>query len=164
MQEYESSVFFAFVGILAFLLCVIAGIIGHRRWITRGYYLKDFEKLSEEARELSNESTKISRDVDQDDTAERSIKIANTEMVKTAVEWDTGIRIALATWNDIMQPDEGQPSFIESQKEDKLVSQSRKSLDRYIIHLMRNQVLDGIERRKGLSVQLQRMHAKVMSR
>jgi len=161
MQQYENSVLFSFVGILAFLLCVAAGIMGHRQWSRRGFYFKDFQKLSEEAQQLSEGSTKIRCDVDQDDTAEWSIKTANRKMVATAVECDTGILIALAAWDDIMRPDEGQASDIESQKGAKL---KEKSLGRYIIRLMRNQVLDGIKRRKELSIQLQQMHAEVMSR
>lgn len=102
--------------------------------------------------------------MEQDDTAEKSIKIANMDVVKSAFEWDTGIRIALAAWNDNMQPNGGYSSDIESQKGDKLVSQGRKSHGRYIIHFMRNQVLDGIERRQELSVQLQGIHAEIMSR
>jgi hypothetical protein len=155
MQEYESSVLFSFVGIPAFLLCVAAGIMGHRQWTRRGFYFKDFERLSEEARQLSKESTEIRSDVYRADTPESSFKTANMETVTTATEWDTGIRIALAAWDDIMQPDEGQPSDIESQKGAKL---REKSLGRFIIRLMRNQVLD---RRKELSIQLQQMLPKL---
>ena len=164
IQEYERSVFVAFVGILVFLLCVVIGIIGQRKWARRNFYFEDFERLSEEADELSNESAKFRTYVKQDDTAENSIKIANMVVMKTAVEWDKGIQIALAAWNDNMQQDEGHSSDIESQKEDTLVSQGRKSHDRYIIRFLRNQVLDGLERRQELSVQLQGMHAEILLR
>jgi len=125
--------------------------------------MKDFQRFSEEARRLSKETTRIKMEVDQDDTAEWNVKLVSMEIVTTAIEWDTGIGIALAAWDDIVQPDEG-GSDIESQKGDKLVRKRRKCHGRYIIDLMRKQVMEGLERRKELSIQLHRMHKEVMSR
>lgn len=86
----------------------------HRQWATRGYFTKDFEKLSEEAKQLSRESTRIKKDLDYDDRAGWSVKIAGMHVVTTAIEWDTGIGIALAAWDGIMHPNEGRQSDIES--------------------------------------------------
>ncbi|TVY81520.1 hypothetical protein LSUE1_G002850 [Lachnellula suecica] len=130
----------------------------------RGFHLKDYKRLIAEARQLSQETSNIRNDVESDETAEWNIKIATMETITTAVEWDTGISIALAAWDDIMQPNEGLAGDLESQMEDKRVRKRRKSHGQYIISLMRKQVIEGIDRRKELSIQLQRMHVEVMAR
>jgi hypothetical protein len=162
-QSYETCVLFALIVVLAFLLCIVAGIWGHYQWSTRGFYLKDFQRFSEKARRLRKETTKIKRDVDQDESAEWNVKLISMELVTAAVEWDTGIQIALAAWDDIMQLDEGH-SDIESQKGDTLVRKRRRLHGRYVVNLMRKQVIEGVERRKELSIQLHRRHMEVMSR
>ena len=163
IQEYANKVFFSFISVVAFLSCVAGGIFGYKLWSTRRFCLKDFKRMSTEARALGLETTRIRRDVDQDDTAERAVKIANIEMLGAANEWDTGIRIALAAWDDIMQPDEDALD-VETGKVDRLLRKRRKSHGRYVIGLMRTKCMEGIERRKELSPQMHRLHAEVMAR
>jgi hypothetical protein len=163
IQEYANEVFFSFISAVAFLICVAGGMFGYKLWRTRGFYPKAFKRMSTEARALSLETTTIRREVDQDDTAERAVKIANIEMLGAANEWDTGIRIALAAWDDIMQPDEDALD-VETGKVDRLLRKRRKSHGRYVIGLMRTKCMEGIERRKELSPQMHRLHAEVMAR
>jgi hypothetical protein len=163
LQEYANEVFFSFISVVAFLICVAGGMFGYKLWSTRRFYLKDFERMSTEARVLSLETTTIRREVDQDDTAERAVKIANVETLGAANEWDTGIRIALAAWDDIMQPDEDALD-VETGKVDRLMRKRRKSHGRYVIGLMKTKCMEGIERRKELSPQMHRLHAEVMAR
>jgi hypothetical protein len=163
LQEYANEVFFSFISVVAFLICVAGGMFGYKLWSTRRFYLKDFERMSTEARVLSLETTTIRREVDQDDTAERAVKIANVETLGAANEWDTGIRIALAAWGDIMQPDEDALG-VETGKVDRLLRKRRKSHGRYVIGLMKTKCMEGIERRKELSPQMHRLHAEVMAR
>jgi hypothetical protein len=163
MQQYANAVLFSFIGVVAFLICVASGMFGYKLWSTRHFYLKDFERVSTEAKALSLETMRIRRDVNQDENAVLSITIANLEIIGAADEWDTGIRIALAAWDDIMQPGEGALD-VESGKGDKLLKQRRKSHGRYVVGLMRTKCMEGLERRKELSPQMQRLHVEVMSR
>jgi hypothetical protein len=163
MQEYASSVLFSFTSICAFVSCVALGMWGYKLWTTRGYYVKDFKKLSTEGRTLAGETENIRREVEQDDQAEPSVRISNMEVLAAAGEWDTGIRIALGAWDDIMQPNEG-AGDVESGNGDRMIRERRKSHRRYVIGLMRRKCMEGTERRKELGPQLQRIHLGVFSR
>jgi hypothetical protein len=163
LQEYANEVFCSFISVVAFLICVAGGMFGYKLWSTRCFYLKVFKRMSTEARALSLETTTIRREVDQDDPAEQATKIANIEMLGAANEWDTGIRIALSAWDDIMQPDEDALDA-ETGKVDRLLRKRRKSHGRYVIGLMRTKCMEGIERRKQLSPQMHRLHAEVIAR
>jgi hypothetical protein len=163
LQEYANEVFFSFISVVAFLICVAGGMFGYKLWSIRRFHLKDFKRMSTEARSLGLETTRIRRDVDQDDTAERAVKIANIEVLGAANEWDTGIHIALAAWDDIMQRDEDALD-VETGKVDRLLRKRRKSHGRYVIGLMRTKCREGIKRRKELSPQMHRLHAEAMAR
>jgi hypothetical protein len=151
------------MSVVAFLICVAGGMFGYNLWRARRFYLKDFKRMSTEARALSLETTTIRREVDRDDTEERAMKIANIEMLGAANEWDSGIRIALAAWEDIIQPDEDALD-VETGKVDRLLRKRRKSHGRYVIGLMRTKCMEGIEMRKELSPQMHRLHAEVIAR
>jgi len=174
IDQYASSVLFSFIGVCVFLSCVVCGFWAYRAWSTRGFYLKDFARLSKEARELSVETIRFRRDVDQDSTAEWPTKISNIELLGACDEWDASTRISLAAWDDIMQPDKGfvltggttdlERGNLEKGKSDVLTKSRRKRHGRYVIALMRKKCLEGVERREVLSPQLHRAHADVLSR
>jgi len=163
MKTYASSVFFSFTGICAFLLCVAMGTWGYKLWTTRGFYVKDFNRLSAEAREFAGETERLGREVEQDHSAELSVRMSNMELLAAADEWDTGICIALGAWEDIMQPHEGSGD-VESANGDSMVKARRKSHRRHVIGLMRRKCMEGIERRKEFGPQLQRIYLEVNSR
>lgn len=153
---------------------MVCGFWAYRAWTTRGFYLKDFARLSKEARELSVETVRFRRDVYQDHRAEWPTKISNIELLGACDEWDVSTRISLAAWDDIMQPDEGyvlmegttdlERGNLEKGKGDVLVKSRRKRHGRYVIGLMRKKCWEGIQRRKVLSPQLHKAHADVLSR
>lgn len=139
------------------------GMWGYKLWTTRGFYVKDFNRLSAEARELAGETERLGREVKQVDSAEPSVRMSNMEVLAAADEWDTSIRIALGAWDDIMQPSEDSGD-VESGNGDRMVKARRKSHRRYVIGLMRRKCTEGIERRKEFGPQLQRIHLEVNSR
>lgn len=159
MQQYANSIFISFIGIVAFLSFVTAGICVHRLWTTRGFYAKDFERLSQEAEALSRGTMRVRKNVDM---FRRSMKRADLRILEQAEEWDNGIRIALGAWQDIMEP--RKDIDIEAQKGSRKDRQRRKSHGRYVIEVMRGKVMDGLERRKELTYPLHKMLLAIKSR
>jgi hypothetical protein len=113
------------VTILAGLAC---GMWVYRLWSKRGFYFKDFEKLSHGAKTLCSETAQVHRAVTQDDFLEASIRITCMEIVNAADKYDIGIRIALASWEDMMYPSR-RDSAIEV--EGKSTRRMRRKLGRY---------------------------------
>jgi hypothetical protein len=155
-QKKVSLVLICYTGFCVLYICAAVGLWGYRVWTTQNFYVKEFERLSTEARALTAEAERVRRKVAQDDTAEQPIKTANMEVLAAADEWDTGIRIGLAAWDDIMQPDAG-AGDVESGKADTMV---RKRW----MGLMRKKIMEGMERRRELGPELRRMHLEIIAR
>lgn len=160
------SIFVVLVSVLIIAFWV------HKRSRTSCLYLDDFKKLSAEVQELSTKTAEIREDVDQDNTAAECIKITNQELLNAADEWDKGNLIALAAWEDFIQVQENinqasQGSSVDLEKQhmqgDSMIKE-RKNHAQFMIKLMRAKVVEGIEQRKRLSVQLQRVHMAIKSR
>ncbi|KAI9050193.1 hypothetical protein LZ554_006334 [Drepanopeziza brunnea f. sp. 'monogermtubi'] len=174
IQEYAYSVLFSFLGVLVFVSSIMVGMWVYRLYTTRGFHLADFERLSAEAQRLAQETSIIRRDVESDSSSEPSVRIANMARVDAADEIDAGIRTALCAWEDIMQPGEGGAldeekgvggEKLEDQGEGQdQMREKRKSHGRYVIGLMREKCLEGVEKRRDLSPALQTMHLEVLSR
>ncbi|CZT08134.1 uncharacterized protein RAG0_13315 [Rhynchosporium agropyri] len=172
IQAYANSVIFSFVGVLVFITCVLCGMWIHRLYTTRGFHLADFERLTTEARSLAQETSLIRKDVEGDYSSDLAVKILNMERINAAEELDSGIRVALSAWEDIMQPDEGDALDEEDgvgggkidRKGKKKLRERRKSHGRYVMGLMRSKCFEGVERREEFSPGLQAMHLEVLSR
>ncbi|EHL02598.1 hypothetical protein M7I_1392 [Glarea lozoyensis 74030] len=135
-----------------------------------GLYLKDFEKLSAQARKLNNKTTEIIEAVARDSTAADCIQLTNKELVNTAAEWDNGIRTALVAWEDFieMQRCRNKEPVVDIEKQKRknaihLAKQRRKHA-KFMIKFMRAKVLEGISQREDLNAQLQRIHMAVKTR
>lgn len=83
------------------------------------------------------------------------------ERVTAAEEFDTGIRIALTAWEDVMQPDEGDEEMGMVKGKGK---KERRVHGRYVIGVMRGKAMEGVERRRECSMGLQAVHLEVLSR
>ncbi|PBP24843.1 hypothetical protein BUE80_DR004201 [Diplocarpon rosae] len=172
LSAYADSVLFSFIGVLAFVTCVLSGVWFHRLYTTRGFHLSDFAALSSHAACLVQETASIRHAVARDDSSDPSIKIRNMARVEAADDIDAEIRAALSAWKDIMQPDEGAALDEEAgagsgkldRRGEKRRWARRKSHGRYVIGLMRGKCKAGIERRRDLSQGLQVMHLEVLSR
>lgn len=171
-EEYAGSVLFSFIGVLAFVACVVCGMWFYRLYSTRGFHLTEFERLSSDACSLAQETSIIRKDVESDYSSDLSVKILNMARVNAADELDAGIRVALSAWEDIMQPDEGDALDEEDgvgggkldSKGQRRMRERRKSHGRYVIDLMRGKCVEGVAKRKDLSQGLQAMHLEVLSR
>ncbi|KAG9236660.1 hypothetical protein BJ875DRAFT_524464 [Amylocarpus encephaloides] len=170
MEQHTALGLFIVVSVLTLLSCVIAIPYGYRYWKIRSLCLKDFERLSTEAKELNGKTLEIKNDVDQDNTAAECIKMTNQELLGTAEEWDDGIRTALTAWGDFVQmQQEEKPQYpIDLEKQPRMgaddLAKQRKNHARFMIKFMRAKVIEGIEQRKEISVQLLRIHLAVKSR
>ncbi|KAL2074296.1 hypothetical protein VTL71DRAFT_8074 [Oculimacula yallundae] len=150
IQAYANSVIFSFVGVLVFITCVLIGMWFYRLYTTRN----------------------IRKDVESDYSSDLAVKIVNMERVNAAEELDSGIRVALSAWEDIMQPDEGDALDEEDgigggkidRKGERRLRERRKSHGRYVMGLMRGKSFEGVEKRKELTRGLQAMHLEVFSR
>lgn len=168
----NSPVLISLVVLLILIICIICGMWFYRLYNTRGFHLTDFERLSKDARSLSQETSFIRKDIESDDSSAPSLKVSNMEYITSAEELECGIRIALSAWEDIMQPDEGDALDEEGgvggsridRKGERMLRQRRRSHGRYVIGLMREKAMEGVERRKELSRGLQAMHLDVLSR
>ncbi|RDL39365.1 uncharacterized protein BP5553_03705 [Venustampulla echinocandica] len=162
MQQYTNKVFITFIGVLGFLFCLAICIWVHRLWTARRYYLLDFERLSAEAKAFNEETTRITRNADQDGGAEWATIPANIEMICMANDYDASIRIALAAWDDIIRL-ELEEDWDESNG-DKMLKRRRRNHSLYVIKLMRNKAIEGVRCRKKLSGQLQKIDSGAMLR
>jgi hypothetical protein len=169
MQDYVVAISILLC-VLAILACLVRGLWVYRLWTKRGFYLKDFEKLSDEAKVLCVETGQVHRAVSQDDFIETSIKIACMEIVNAAEEYDTGIRIALASWEDTIHPSlrdsDADAEIGKDSKENEMEIRGKlgKRHRRYVIGTMRKSCKEGIEKRKSLSLQMQWMLTEIVSR
>lgn len=151
--------------ILVIFVCLARGLWVYRLWTRRGFHIKDFEKLSSEAKNLGAETAKVHRSVVEDEALNDSIRKACLEIVNAASEYDTDIRIALAAWEDTIHP-AGQDSDIENGKEEEagITGASGGQHRRYVIASMRKRAMEGLDRRRRLSLQMQWMLKNVVSR
>lgn len=160
MQHYTNKALITFIGVLGLLICLAIGIWAHRLWATPRYYLLDFERLSAEAKAFNEETARITRNSDQDSSAEWTITQANIEMIRMANEYEASIRVALAAWDDIIRL-ELEEDWDESNR-DKLHKQRRRSHSLYVVKLMRDKAIEGVKNRKKLSEQLQKLERETM--
>ena len=99
-----------------------------------------------------------------DETAQLVIKLSNMEVIKAADEWDTGLQIALAAWDEIIQPEEGTPDTEDAIDGETSIARRKTRHGRYVIGLMRMKCIEGIKKRKDLSHELQRILSDTVSR
>ncbi|KAL3419489.1 hypothetical protein PVAG01_09711 [Phlyctema vagabunda] len=158
IQDYAGSVFLSFLGVVALISCVAVTIISRRLWKTRGFYTRDFRRLSAEAQKLSLTTMIIRRDVD----TSRKLGKVNMELLNAADDLDTSIRIALCSWQDIMDPN--CELDIEAGKGSRKDKHMRKAHARYVIELMRRKSMEGLEKRRELSYPLEKLHASIKDR
>ncbi|CZR54734.1 uncharacterized protein PAC_04618 [Phialocephala subalpina] len=171
IQEYTTSILFSCVGVLAFATFVVFGIFINRFISTYGFHLNEFKKYDTLARMLSSETTQMRKDVELDHTADCLTKIRNKELLSQADNLDNGIRIALAAWEDITDPEDDSPTGkfgswkldIES-KGDKMIKGRRRSHGRWVIALMRKKCREGLEKRMAMEKELGSVYNEVMSR
>lgn len=161
MQEHTTSILFTCVGVLAFATCVVFGIWYHKAWINYGFHVTDFKKFDAELRRTCSETTQMREDVELDHTADCLTKIRNAELLAAADDCDNGLRIALAAWEDIMNPEEWNLD-IESKGDSML--KGRRSQGRFVIKLMRRKCFKGFEKRRRMEKELQSNYNEVMSR
>lgn len=152
MQEYAGSVFVSFLGVIAFLSCIAVGVCVYRLWTTRGFYAKDFHRISTEANKLSHITNNIKENVE---AHRKLVRITNLEILDQAEEWDTAIRLALISWQDIMEPRKG--IDIEAEGGNRKDKKMRKEHGRYVIELMRGKALEALEKRRELTYPLHKM-------
>ncbi|KAH7418510.1 hypothetical protein BKA64DRAFT_201712 [Cadophora sp. MPI-SDFR-AT-0126] len=172
VRPYTKPLLFSLIGVLVLIICILFGMWFYRLYTKRGFYLKDFERLSKEARLLAQETSIIRKDIESDDVTDSSLNIVNMQHLNAAEDLDCGIRIALSAWEDIMQPNEGDALDEEGgvggaridRKGERRLRERRRSHGRYVIGLMRGKAIEGVERRKELSRELQAMHLEVLSR
>jgi hypothetical protein len=160
VQKHIISVLVALISLSAVCTSVAVALCGYRAWITRDFHIKDFDKLSTEARALALETQTMNQELSQDNADSQSQsqslqKLASQGLLTAASEWDTGLRAGLAAWHDLMQPD------AESAEES---GKGRKSRGRDVVRVMREKCMEGIERRRELSVQLHRMRLAVVAK
>ncbi|EPE25876.1 hypothetical protein GLAREA_01788 [Glarea lozoyensis ATCC 20868] len=170
MTGYTAEVLLTVVAVIGLIFCFVTGPWVYRLWTTRSLYLKDFEKLSAQARKLNNKTTEIIEAVARDSTAADCIQLTNKELVNTAAEWDNGIRTALVAWEDFieMQRCRNKEPVVDIEKQKRknaihLAKQRRKHA-KFMIKFMRAKVLEGISQREDLNAQLQRIHMAVKTR
>lgn len=108
------------------------------------------------------------QDVELDHSALTPTKIRNAELLAAADDVDNGLRIALAAWEDIMDPfDEegkGRKGLDIESKGDKMLKGRRRSHGRWVIRLMKGKCVEGFERRGRMEKELQSMYNEVISR
>ncbi|KAF8854616.1 hypothetical protein BDZ45DRAFT_805662 [Acephala macrosclerotiorum] len=169
MQEYTTSILFSCVGVLAFATFVVFGIFINRFISTYGFHLNEFKKYDTLARRLSSETTQMRKDVELDYSADCLTKTRNKQLLAQADILDNGIRIALAAWEDITDPEDDSPTGkfgswkldIES-KGDKMIKGRRRSHGRWVIGLMRKKCKEGLEKRMGMVKELGAVYNEVM--
>ncbi|CAL3964565.1 unnamed protein product [Diplocarpon coronariae] len=174
LSAYAGSVLFSFVGVLAFVTCVLGGMWLHRLYTTRGFHLSEFAALRSQAARLVQETASVWQDVARDSSTDLSVKILHMARVEAADDVDCEIRAALNAWEDIMQPGEGDALALDEEdgvgggkldrRGEKRMRAKRKSHGRYVIGLMREKCRAAIERRRDLSQGLQIMQLEVLSR
>jgi hypothetical protein len=174
MKGNAAEILLIIVAVVGLVVCLITGPWAYRIWATRSLYLKDFERLFIQARKLSQKTMEVMDDVARDNTAAECIKATNQELVNTADEWDNGIRTALAAWGDFIEMQRaGYYDYLvdlETQQKrdvDHLAKQRKnhaKFMIKFMIKFMRAKVLEGINQREKISVQLQRIHVAVKTR
>ncbi|RDW84848.1 hypothetical protein BP6252_02438 [Coleophoma cylindrospora] len=155
-QEYAGSVFVSFLGVIAFLSCVAVGVCVRRLWATRGFYAKDFHRISTEASKLSQATNNIRENVE---AHGKLIHITDLDVLEQAEEWDTAIRLALTSWQDIMEPRRGVDiEAAEGMRKDKKM---RDAHGRYVIDLMRRKAQEALIKRRELTYPLHKMQLAV---
>ena len=169
MEANAAEILLIIVAIIGLVFCLVAAAWVCRLWTNHSLYLKDFEKLSTQARTLSDKTLEVREDVDRDTTAAKCIKITNQEFVNSADEWDNGIQIALAAWEDYIEMQ--QPGYDDystdpekQPKTDVQLAKQRKKHAKFMIKFMRAKALEGLKKREELSVQLERIHMAVKTR
>ena len=164
-SQTTGEVLFVCSVILSFILLVAVGLWCNRLWKLRGYHVKDFRRLLTEAKMLNAETLRVRREVDAD-FVDASAKVEHVAILDAAAEWDTDLRIALGTWEDVMftQPDVQSSDLGSEEKGEKIDHVQRKAHARSVIELMRAKCMDALEKRKHLSPQLQEIHSEVTSR
>ncbi len=132
-------------------------------WKTRDVHRNDFAKLSEEAMTLAEETESLEEEVDGDTSTDRAVRTANLALLAEANEWDTSIRICLATWEDLILPAVG-TSDEESGKANTIEKGRRKGHGKYMIGTMHARCVEALARRRELGPQLQRIHLPTSAR
>jgi hypothetical protein len=175
IPKSTNQILFACIGVITFLLCFGLILWAYRHYKLRGFYLNDYRKLILEARSLSAETLRVKREVEHDISADKVTRSKNREIIKTAEDWDNGIRMALTAWEDVMQTATSSSSSPSSKKgpagdtdDEKDCEANIEAKDaghgRYIIGIMRAKCIEGIERRKEVSLQMATMVADVRAR
>jgi hypothetical protein len=148
------AVLFGFTVCGAFYRCIF------RFCETRGFHVRDFEKLSEEAKLLCNQTAMVSSTIALEDShrgKEDSIADANQAILAEAYAWDTELGVALAAWEDVMC--RGGDADVEmgliKGSEDR--AQMRKK-GRKVIRDMREWCFEAIGKRRQLIPQLDVLH------
>lgn len=160
IAKLSSPAIISTIAIIMVLMRVGIGIWNCRR--TRRSEFQGFSELSAEADRLVAETEKLRREVDECTTAGRVVSIKTLGLLREANEWDTSIRISLATWEDLLQLDMS-TSDEESRKGLGMDEKRRKDL----IGTMSASCREGMARRKGLGPQLQapqHMHLESIAR
>jgi hypothetical protein len=151
------------LSILAILVCLARGIWVYQLFSRRRFYIKDFDRLATEAKNLRAETAYLRRSVVQDEALNPSVQTACLEIISAAHEYDTGIRIALVAWEAMIHPAE-KDSETEIGKEGAEIKKALgKRHRRHVISNMRERCMEGTEQRKNLSSQMQWMLRNVVS-
>lgn len=158
-----TKVVLACVGSGTFLFLVLSALWAYQVYKHRGYHLKHLRKLDKEANDLNDETIKIRGEVDLDVSADNSTKLKNLEMLTSAEEWDTAILTALSAWGDLVEASRRAPGIVKKSHE-KVDIGRKKGYALSIIGIMREKTMEGIERRKALSPQLQSIYADAYAR
>ena len=155
----------AVLSVLAILIGLARGLWVYCLFTKRRQYLKDFERFSNEAKKLCAETGALHRHVVQEVFLEAEIQSACLQVVKAASTYDTGIRIALSAWEDMIQPAQSESdtkSGKDEEAETRWVPEKRYRSD--VVAVMRKRCIEGIEKRRLLSPQMKWMLANIVSR
>lgn len=151
---------------VAFGTCFFAimAILIRNLWNSRGFYPKEFEQYSTEARALAFQTMRIRREIDYETTANLATQTANKELLDSADEWDTGINLTLVAWRGFLHPEQVLLGTERVREGDRMMRKRRKAHSRYVIGLMRARCKEGIRHRNSLSAQLQALEAEISLR
>jgi hypothetical protein len=156
--------------VVVLLFCAIRGMWVYRLWTKRGCFLKDFERLSSESKIFCEETAHVRLVISEDDFIDSSIRVSCLKIIKAAEDYDTGIQIALAAWDDMIHPslrdcdadvEDGKSGRMEQVE---VARKLEKSHRRRVIASMRKRCLEGVEKRKRLALQMNWMLDEMIAR
>lgn len=160
-QQTGTQILLACISVIFLIFCLAGILWGRRLYKLRGYHLRDFRRFVTEARRLSTETSRIRREVEGAEFVDASAKLNYIDVLTAAAEWDIGLKIALAAWEDIMQP--AQPD-VGNEKGGMLeLDRSSRTHRKYFIGLMRGKCQEGLQQRRKLSSQLEEIHTELTS-